>query len=781
MLAALLLTGCIVQSGSSSRKAESLINEPNNVGAYQSYVMTTNPVEKSGGDTLTMGISLSTYLDITPQFITDQQILSDSATISYPNPQTALNLTSVKFEVRKDENADYLYQNMGTWAYGSNTSEFQEVNTFYLLKKEIVFFQEALWNQASLLMNNTSMPGNFSIKEAYWPYSINQTTSIHTPLTLSAYTQGMDEKQASFFPAEFVLRFGMDSELSGTHLDALYFSQDPSIIFHETGHAMVHIMMNIRNLAQENTVATRLGYRFYDEAGSINEGLADYFSYTLTGHTSFGSWGLGNFYGAARPISEDNFLHAAGISEDNNERLRYPDFLNYDPNTPTKLYEDIHQAGMITSHYLVALSRQLMTNCTFDHEVSNKYIMGILSETMAQMGDLQAEGIDGKTDFVNLNEAHALEWIQTVNPITYRSFFQTFAFKLNQLRIKLADVSICTNFTQDDIEQLLDHYGLLLFKSYNDDGNSELLANNTLQVNSLNQLKSTLILKEHIGFDPTAGASIAYVFDKRESIANAIQAFLASGFLSADKDLTSPTLIPSDYSYNNENGLISPGELVGISLNLYNSSNSSMAGVQVLANDWDHAKDGKPCRHFENVEDIWPTDSEGAASAVGEANVAESCTYTTRDNEHTSPVCFLQLNEEESTQWVSQEKFRADRGLEAKNCLGGDLDTQDCYVRAVNHLDSAMYSKIDSHKTWMQTITASEQDLIWHSSNLLFFEINPWVPPGTKVNCRLRVRFTNCADCFEKEKDGKADNFDDFEYSGAQPFKLINFQFIIID
>ena len=143
----------------------------------------------------------------------------------------------------------------------------------------------------------------------------------------------------------------------------------------------------------------------------------------------------------------------------------------------------------------------------------------------------------------------------------------------------MADVSICTNFTQDDIEQLLDHYGLLLFKSYNDDGNIELLANNTLQVNSLNQLKSTLILKEHIGFDPTAGASIAYVFDKRESIANAIQAFLASGFLSADKDLTSPTLIPSDYSYNNENGLISPGELVGISLNLYNSSNSSIAGV----------------------------------------------------------------------------------------------------------------------------------------------------------------------------------------------------------
>lgn len=774
-----LFAGCIAQqSGSSSRNVSELINDPSKVGAYQSYVMTENPVVKSGGAKLNMGISLGAFLDPLPQFITSQQILSDSLTIDDPNSTGSLYLSNVKYDVRQTSNSTYLAPNQGTWAYDANSDQFQEVNTFYLLTKEIKFFQEALWNQNSLNMVNSSMPANFSISA--WPYSINSDAS-RTPLSLSAYTKGMDEKNAQFSPTNFELRFGKDTELSGTYLNSLYFSQDPSVLFHEAGHAMVHIMMNTRNLAQGNILSTRLGYRFYDEAGSINEGLADYFSYALTGHTHFADWALGNFYNASRPISEADPLHAAGISEDSNERLRYPDFLNYDPNEPTKLYEDIHQAGMTASHYLVALTKDLQSKCSFSHETSSKYVLGLLSETMAQLGDLEAKGIDGKVDFVNLNSDNALEWIQTANPINYRSFFQTFAFKLNALRNHFAIWNVCNNLSQDDVEKLLDDYGLLLFKSYNDDGNST-AANTTTQVNPLNQQKSSLVLKKYINLDPTPDATVAYVFDKRESIANTIKAFVANGELSPVTDLASTSLIPDDYSYNNANGLISPGELVGVSLNLYNSSNSSIAGVQILANDWDHAKDGKPCRKFENgIEDTWPTDSEGAADTSAEAGVAGDCTHTTRDNSQTAPVCFLQLNETNSTQWVSQEKFRADRGLEPKNCLGGEGNTNDCYIRAVNHLNTSFYSKIDSNKTWIQTITAANQPLTFHASNLIFFEVNPWVPPGTKVNCRLRARFTNCEDCYNHTKDSQNDNYDDYEYSGAAPFKLINFQFTVID
>ncbi len=775
----ILLGGCIAKQSAGNRSTLDLINSPSNVPLYSSYVMTQNPVYRSGGKELDMNISLSSYLDPTPQFITNQQILNDYLTINYPTATQNYPLNNVRIEVKQTESSSYLVQNSGTWAYDANSYEFQEVNTFYLLKKESKFFQEALWNQATMGMNNTSMPAMFSFNNAYWPYSINPITNTQSPLTLSAYTRGMDDKNAAFYPAEFVLRFGIDEELSGAFLKTLDFTQDPTIVFHEIGHAMVHIMMNIRNLNAGETISTKLGYRFYDEAGAINEGIADFFSYALTGTTHFGDWALGNFYHASRPICESDPLHVAGISETPSERLRYPDFLQYDPNEPKQLYEDIHQAGMIASHYLVALSKQLQDRCAFSSEDANKYIMGLLAETMAYLGDLTATGRDnnGGEYLVNLNPNNALEWMLIANPITYRRFFQTFATKLNLLRQHMLSFNTCNTLTQDDIEQLLDEYGLLLFDSYNDDGNSVDI-NMTTQINPLNRQISTLISKDNLILNPTPGAPIAYVFDQQETIAAAIQSFVASGFINPSTDLASPDLIPADYSYNNENGRISPGELVGVSLNLYNNSNTSMGGVQILANDWDHANsEGKPCRVFSNgIEDSWPSPSEGAAP-----DDDASCMTTTTDNSDTAPVCFLLLDTGDATEWVTQEKFRAEKNLESKNCLGGAENTNDCYVRAVHNLNTSFYSKIDSHKTWIETITAAGQPLKFHSSNLLFFEINPWIPPGTRVNCRLRVRFTNCQDCYQRTKDGKNDDFDDYEYSGAQPFQLINFQFTVID
>ena len=58
-------------------------------------------------------------------------------------------------------------------------------------------------------------------------------------------------------------------------------------------------------------------------------------------------------------------------------------------------------------------------------------------------------------------------------------------------------------------------------------------------------------------------------------------------------------------------------------------------------------------------------------------------------------------------------------------------------------------------------------------------EINKWVMPGTKFVCRLRARFTNCIDCYNSTPG--EDDYEEYKYSGAEPFKVLNFQFEVID
>ena len=47
---------------------------------------------------------------------------------------------------------------------------------------------------------------------------------------------------------------------------------------------------------------------------------------------------------------EDHELHASGISTEPEDRISYPHFLNYVPDAPEMIIEDVHQAGMIISH-----------------------------------------------------------------------------------------------------------------------------------------------------------------------------------------------------------------------------------------------------------------------------------------------------------------------------------------------------------------------------------------------------------------------------------------------
>ena len=208
-----------------------------------------------------------------------------------------------------------------------------------------------------------------------------------------------------------------------------------------------------------------------------------------------------------------------------------------------------------------------------------------------------------------------------------------------------------------------------------------------------------------------------------------------------------------------------------------------MGGVRLLANDWDHTKNGAPCN---NLGDNFPLASEGAADLTGDnAATPGDCSYITRDNgleafEDIAPVCLVELNDDDATKWVTQDKLRTQMGLPKNRCLGGENSLKDCFIRAVKGADHSFYSRIEPKQTWAETLITDDGVPQFSSSNVLYFEISPSIPPGTTFNCRLRASFSNCEDCHHDALNGN-DDYLDYEYSGAKPFKIINFQFTVID
>jgi hypothetical protein len=130
---------------------------------------------------------------------------------------------------------------------------------------------------------------------------------------------------------------------------------------------------------------------------------------------------------------------------------------------------------------------------------------------------------------------------------------------------------------------------------------------------------------------------------------------------------------------------------------------------------------------------------------------------------------------------ISQSEFKTKVAIDSNLCLD-KTNEKDCFIRAIKGADKAHYSKINPKSTWGQTManptTGAAYGLDW--GNVILFEVSKSIPPGTVVNCRMRVRFTNCEDCFH---DGTAANndFKDVEYNGAKPYKLIHLQIPITD
>ena len=268
-----------------------------------------------------------------------------------------------------------------------------------------------------------------------------------------------------------------------------------------------------------------------------------------------------------------------------------------------------------------------------------------------------------------------------------------------------------------------------------------------------NRRNSVLVSKDFIDLDDEA---IAYVFDGQAEIRKIMQTLTFEG----QNVNTTPGL--AGVEYNNSLVNISPGEVVGLALNLFNSSNTPMGGVQVLANDWDHMKLNTPndtiysdsdpsndlpynfVNRFENIQGIdssiidgytavhspcriddFPSSSEGGVSdsdetipgncsyrsktnfSVDKTEVVSSTVYPKTEMDAPQPICLVQYNDENETKWVSQDFFRnfGMSKLEDNDCLnnpsmsGKDFNPNECLIRFLPGASQAVFSRIDAQRT----------------------------------------------------------------------------------
>ena len=422
---------------------------------------------------------------------------------------------------------------------------------------------------------------------------------------------------------------------------------------------------------------------------------------------------------------------------------------------------------------------------------ASNFVIHLITETLAELGDLSSVGtqsaspniapIPGK---INLNASRAADWFRIINPITYRSFIQTFAKNLMN-NLSNPNLNRCNGgiYSRDQIESLIDQYGLLLFRTYNENRNLAVpgTAKSNTAVNSVNRKKSVLVSKNFLILDPTSNASSAYVIDNRAQIQDVVASLQAGQLIG---NLSAQT--PSDFGFNNDNGRMSPGEVVAVALNLYNNSNTAMGGVQILANDWNHADPtGHPYQFPASMSnDQWPLSSEGGISfpyTTSNTGVKIYNQISTSAATDFAPICYVQSTEASATTWISQDAFRAKMALDTSFCLD-PAKPNECFFRAIKGADQAHYSKINPKSTWGQTMadpkTGKAPSL--GRGNIILFEISKHIPPGTIIDCRLRVRFTNCEDCYHDTNRSNYD-FTDTDYNGPKPYKIIHLQIPIND
>jgi hypothetical protein len=237
--------------------------------------------------------------------------------------------------------------------------------------------------------------------------------------------------------------------------------------------------------------------------------------------------------------------------------------------------------------------------------------------------------------------------------------------------------------TQKNFLMIMD---FLLFKTYNNNSNStksrtatysnasgigtiDAYSTNLVTVSEDNRRKSVLISKQLIDLaaktDTFPNRVGFYIIDSPTEIQDFLSVLLFKGYTVPLSTNVASTV------YNNSNIRVSPGEIVGVIPNLVNNSNSVMAGVKLLANDWDHVHvtdqttgNFKPC-----VFDATTTVDQGgeAGNTCATTQMSYNRLIKNASNvfpaEAAAPICLVQLEEGDSTRWVSQNEFRKKQGL----------------------------------------------------------------------------------------------------------------------
>lgn len=789
--------GDVFEAGSKGERNGSVgfrDNAPNSLsGAGFGRPIQNNPNQILGN--VTPPIDQRSVITQADVFITDNNRLEFDCELGSPFNGVVI---SDCLEVRQTALSGYTAPNQGTWGYAPNTAEFLEVSTFYNSRVSVEdFLTRQVTSKAitgTAVDNDTSIPTTYlTTTPSFWFSSDNPETP-----TLKVLSHCTRPTKPAFYSSSFEICMGPADNITdgfgNTPFSSFNYSEDLTILNHELGHVFSYTMFNQRNLAAGTALGidrrVTFGGDFYSEIDAISEGFSDWYAYLRSNRLEVFDW-IGTILPSVRrPVSETSELHPNFVTDDSTSRVKYPDFLTFDTSDVSTPVEDTHFGGQIISHFLVHMEDEIESICGVSDSGAKEIIFQLVQETLAELGDLTSNGRDSSAvDRINLIEEASTEWVTKNAPPNFRSFSQGFARHF--LRI-VNSTAVCNNvnFGQDRLEQILDQHGLLLFKTYNEDGSNAATghAGANTSVTSLNRVNSVLLPKSALKIDDRSGQPSQgyYILDDPSVLANILNELQSAGKTTIDQRGNSNLVSVAN---SNKNSKVSPGEVIAVALNLYNDSNVTMGGIQVLANDWDHVKvDGGETKMCNTFEDAFPSLSQNGAPADPVVPTDGDCGFITQENglqlteanETVAPICFIRKPGAQ-TSWVSQEEYKEFTSTVDADCLMGGDNRNECFFRPIPGADIAWYSKIDANKNWPETFDpATAAAPTFTAGNVLLFEVSEKLPPGTTVNCRLRARFTNCDDCWHDSANGD-DDYLDYEYAGADPFRVFNIQFLVLE
>lgn len=256
----------------------------------KAYIYSDNPIILSKNPNFGPSVDMARFINKrSPQVVTSNNQLTGNCLLTYDAFTTNSLADCIISKGSKDSTTGVTARKSDrTYIFSPNSSEFYESNTLYHLMKGTNTFFDKLsfaYNQLHFSPGNSgkpkSIPSYLQTSNHFWFKAIDLSTSaqLFKSSYLTSYALCNKDKNASFSPAGPELCFGYHSSFPG-----VYFAQDPSVIYHELGHALVSVMMNLRNgtaAATSHQFRSNLGSYGYEESGAMNEGFADYYSYVI--------------------------------------------------------------------------------------------------------------------------------------------------------------------------------------------------------------------------------------------------------------------------------------------------------------------------------------------------------------------------------------------------------------------------------------------------------------------------------------------------------------------